>query len=82
MDISQEHKEKIEKIIAESKCPKDFECYKSGFEKLCEARDTGMEGYIDCLEKTLQKCVFALPFGYGYFCCCPLRIYIAKELKK
>jgi len=55
---------------------------KSGPEKLCKARDFGMEEYIDCLEENPEKCEFSLPFGEGYLCKCALRIYIAKNLKK
>ena len=71
----------IEKIIGGMTCPKDFKCYKSGFENLCKAKDGGLKGYLDCLEETPQKCKFALAFGHGYFCRCPLRIYISKGLK-
>ena len=47
----EEHKEEIEKIIDRITCPKDFKCYKSGFENLGKARDIGIEGYVECLEK-------------------------------
>jgi len=32
------NKEKIEQIMADMNCPKDFECYKSGFDTLCKQR--------------------------------------------
>ncbi len=63
-------------------CPKEFVCCESGFEDLCRARDVGLESYIKCLKENPEKCVFSLSFGYSYFCTCPLRIYIAKKLKK
>ena len=78
----EKHKEEIEKIIDRIECTKDFKCYKSGFENLCKARDIGVEGYLECLEKDAKDCIFAVPFGYGFLCKCPLRIYIAKELQK
>ena len=82
MKISPECKEKIEKIMTEFKCPKDFKCYKAGLENICKAKDRGLMSYIDCLEKEPQGCVFAIPYGSEYFCRCPLRVYIVKELKK
>ena len=41
-DINKE----IEKIIDELKCPKDFICYKSGFQNLCKVEDIGKVGII------------------------------------
>jgi hypothetical protein len=78
----EKHKKEIEKIIARFKCPKDFECYKSGFKNLCKAKDIGLEKYLECLKKDPGDCVFSLSFGYSYLCKCPLRVYIAKNLKK
>ena len=82
MKLTQEQRQEIETIASGLNCSKDFRCYKSGFEKLCKARDFGMEEYIDCLEENPEKCEFSLPFGEGYLCKCALRIYIAKNLKK
>ena len=78
----EKHKKEIEKIIARFKYPKDFKCYKSGFENLGKARGIGIEGYVECLEKNPEDCVFSLSFGYSFLCKCPLRVYIAKNLKK
>jgi hypothetical protein len=82
--VGKKHKRQIEQIIAGMECKKDFECYKSGFEKLCKAKDEGLKDYIWCLDKTgkSQSCGFKLPFGSGALCKCPLRVYIAKKLNK
>ena len=81
-ELRQEHKEKIEEIISSMKCPKDFECYKSGFTVLGKVKDIGMETFLECLEKDISVCEFSLPFGERYFCRCPLRIYLSKILNK
>ncbi len=72
----------IEDIIDGIKCPKDFNCYKTGFENLCEAKDFGLSDFLICLEKSPKECKFSTRYGSGYLCQCPLRIYIAKKLKK
>ena len=82
MELTQEQRKEIEEIASGVNCLKDFECYKSEPEKLCKVRDFGLEEYLDCLEETAQECEFSLSFGNGYFCTCPVRIYIAKNLKK
>jgi hypothetical protein len=73
--------ENIEDIVDKLKCSKGFECYKSGFKNLCKAEDIGIESFLVCLEKEPSDCKFSIPFGDGFFCQCPLRVYIAKKMK-
>jgi hypothetical protein len=80
MEIIQEHKDQIEQIMSEIDCPRDFPCYKSGFEKLGKIRDVKAEGLLECLEKDSEDCQFSLPFGEVTSCLCPLRIYVASEM--
>jgi len=80
--MEQDDKKQIEQIISQMECPKDFKCHKSGFESLCKAKDIGIEGVVECLEENPKKCKFSVAFGYSYFCRCPLRVYIAKKLKR
>jgi len=82
MNMEQEIRKEVERIIDGMKCPKDFECCKSGLENLCRAKDIGLESFLECLEKNPQECEFSFSFGHSYFCHCPLRVYIAKKLKR
>lgn len=82
MEINEKHKSRIEELINEKKCPKDFECYRSGFENLCKAKDIGLKGVVECLEEDPHKCKFSICFGYSWFCSCAIRVYAAKELGK
>jgi hypothetical protein len=75
-------RKKIKKIIDNIECTKDFKCYKSEFEHLCEMKDLGMDSFLKCVDKEATSCTFAIFFGGAYCCRCPLRIYIAKELKR
>jgi hypothetical protein len=80
--MGEDYKKEIEEIIGQLKCPKDFSCYKSGFEVLCKVEDIGMELFLECLEKNPSECKFSLFLGRSCFCRCPLRIYINKKVKK
>jgi hypothetical protein len=82
MTFDEEFEKGIAEIIGDLKCPKDFRCYRSGFENLCKAKDIGIESFLLCLEKNPRECKFSLNIGYEYICECPLRVYIAKKLKK
>lgn len=73
---------KIEGIIGGLSCPKQFKCVSSDFQQLCQAQDIGMDDFLVCLEPDSTKCVFALTFGYGHLCRCPLRVFLAKRLRK
>ena len=86
MEISQEQRQEMEKIIGEMKssgleCHTDYECYKSSLEKLCNAKETAT--MIECGEsKEACACGLSLSFGYSHFCKCPLRRYIAQHFHK
>lgn len=75
-------KKQIENMIGGIECPKSFQCYKSGFDNLCRARDIGIESFLECLEKNPKACTFSMALGLMHLCRCPLRIYIAKKLQK
>jgi len=70
---------KIEEIIGQMKCPRDFVCYKSEFQELCKAEDVGMQSYLKCLEENPSDCVFSMGYAESHYCTCPLRCYIAKK---
>jgi hypothetical protein len=80
--MKEDDKKKIEEIIGGMQCPADFKCYKSELENVCKAQDIGLKECLACLEEDPRGCKFALPFGKTYLCRCPLRIYLAKELKR
>jgi hypothetical protein len=80
--MEEDYRKKIEKIIGQMQCPKDFKCCNSGFETVCKAKDVGLESHLECLEKHPFDCQFSVRFGGLYYCDCPLRVYIAKKLKK
>ena len=82
MKIDKDSKKQIEKIIDKMNCQKNFECYTSEFKKLSTVKSVNSKNLFECLSKKPKKCQFSLPFGDGYFCKCPLRIYIAKNLNK
>jgi hypothetical protein len=74
--------EKIEELIGGMHCPKDFRCVESGFERLCKAKDVGLDHHLVCLEAGGFQCRFALVVERDYYCGCPLRVYIARHLGK
>jgi hypothetical protein len=75
-------KERIEKLMDEIECEKDFICYRSEFENLCHVKDIGIKMFVECLEKIPQNCTFSFPFAATHLCKCPVRVLIAKELNK
>ena len=79
MVIAQANKDQVEQIINQMVCPRDFECYTSGFENLSDVGIVGDAKMVECIEERAQTCKFGVPFGLGVLCKCPLRNYIAKH---
>jgi hypothetical protein len=82
MEITQGHKRQIEEIISGVGCPKDFQCYESGFESLCKSKIFRDGELVECFDESAWLCKFSFSFGNGYYCTCPLRKYIAKNFEK
>lgn len=82
MEITQEHRSRIEEIMSEVQCPKNFACYRSGFTDVGEIKGIGTAGFLKCLEPNSQDCQFSLSFTTPCSCLCPVRIYIATEFHK
>jgi len=82
MSTENDNNKALQEIIDDLRCPKEFKCYTSGLQKLCKSRDVGLESVLLCLEEKAKECTFSVQFGDDYFCYCPLRVYIAKKLKK
>jgi hypothetical protein len=82
MEITQEHDRKIQEIMNGMQCNRDFECYKSGFENLCQVMIIGDAKLVECLEQQAISCKRVFSFGLGYICKCPLRNYIAKNFNR
>ena len=76
------HEKTIGKIISRIQCTKHTKCYESNFENICKAEDKGLPVHLVCLEDKPQDCHFSLSIGEEFYCGCPLRFYIARELKK
>jgi hypothetical protein len=75
-------RDKVEELIGGLSCPKNFRCCESESQQLCKAKDIGMESFLECLEKNPLSCSFSLSYADSYYCRCPLRVYLAKELDK
>ena len=78
--MKQEDRKRIEQIIGEMQCPKNFKCAESGFENVCKANDNRLDDFLICLEEYPMACKFVVPFGASYYCRCPLRVYLSKKL--
>ncbi|MBW2194972.1 MAG: hypothetical protein JRF37_05180 [Deltaproteobacteria bacterium] len=79
--MNEKTKKEIEEIIRKMQCPKDFQCYQSGLETLCEAKMVGTSDVMVCFEKQPPKCKF-VSVKEGCVCNCPLRYYIYVKLNK
>ena len=83
MEFSSEHEKEIQAIIDVVECPRDFACYKSGFENLSKVEIMADGKLIECLEENGRHCRLGFTFGAETtFCLCPLRGYIARNFNE
>jgi len=81
MHLTKVQKSEVEQIISSMKCPKDFACFHSDFERLCPVKDVGLNHRV-CMGTAKDRvCKFTVPFEGDYLCGCPLRSYIATRLE-
>lgn len=80
MKLNIENQKRLDEIIGQLKCPKDYRCYKLGFKKLCKMKETAGSRLYECLEKGPNECTFSVSYGHAHFCSCPLRIFIANKM--
>lgn len=81
MEITEEHKSRIEKIISKMECLRNFVCYKSGSKKLNEIKVITDGEMIECLRENPLRCKYALCYGSLTFCQCPICNYIARNFE-
>lgn len=78
---------RVRQIMSQTRCNNDFRCLKVGFKNLCCAKPAGGGELVDCSGCSCEGCIraephtcnYRTPFGFGYFCTCPLRIYAAQH---
>ena len=81
-DMKEEERKKIEQLMGEIQCPKDFKCVKENFDRLCQVKKFGNDEQLECLEINPSHCPFAVRFTYRNICICQMRMYIFQKLKK
>ena len=69
-------------IIGELRCPKNYHCYRTKYQKLCKAEFVEKLKVVNCLEEDSQGCIFSLLYKDAYYCQCPLRNYIAEKIER
>jgi hypothetical protein len=79
--MEEEQKSQLEQILGGMRCPKDSPCYRQGLECVGRGKDTHADGYVECLAENRHDCPFLLSVSAARLCRCPLRIYVAENLK-
>ena len=81
MAMSAERTTEIDQIKARMVCTKSFLCCSSGLAQAGKVKVLVNGELLDCLESDAPECRYALAFGDGFFCMCPLRKHLAQILQ-
>jgi hypothetical protein len=76
--MEQAHIQKIERLMEYD--PEG--CHEQGIEKLCKAKDLGLESFAECLEEDPSDCASSFTLEDSHYCYCPLLVYMVNKLKK
>jgi hypothetical protein len=81
--LEQKHKQKIEELMEELECPRDFVCYKQHPEHILKAQvySDHMFG-LPCSQKGDLYREFLFSYGHSRYCQCPTVFHIAKKLNE
>ena len=71
----------VEEIMSSMECSKDFACVKNGFQNVLQSKCFAGR-FFTCTGSNSYLCSYRLPFGYSYFCTCPLFIHSAQKKYK
>jgi hypothetical protein len=78
-DVSETYRRAIENIMQGMECPKAFACCQPGSEQPYAVRVLAGGKLLECLADTPPACKFAVDFGLGRFCECPLRAFLLRN---
>ena len=70
----------IKDIRKKNGCDFNYRCLTLDIIKICPVEDIRIDGYVDVINNSVS-CQYKIPFGYGFLCKCPARIYIARHLE-
>jgi len=71
----------IERIKANMSCAKAFSCMSSGLAQAGRVNVFASGQLLACRETGAAACSHAQPFGNGFYCKCPLRMYLTRVLR-
>jgi len=74
--------ERLEALVRETGCKKDIGSLMSKPRDYCDCLDTGLRGFLECRREHPELCKYVFPFGHGFFCKCPLALYLFREMEK
>jgi hypothetical protein len=63
-------------------CRNNFECYEKGIENFKKVKDSYNGVLLNALTDDAKYCPYAIAFGYGYFCHCPVLKYLYQNYRK
>lgn len=82
MEETRDEKKQAGEITCIVGCPDDFECCRCDFNDLAEVKTAPGSDLVECVDESRTNCRFRVRFGYKYYCTCPVRESVAKNLQQ
>ena len=78
-EMPETHRRTIEDVRNGMECSRDFACCRPGSQRPCPTRLVAGSKLLECLEEEKTPCRFAVDFGVGRFCECPLQAFLLEN---
>ncbi|MBC8481751.1 MAG: hypothetical protein H8D47_03705 [Planctomycetes bacterium] len=76
-------KSELKQLISKVKsCKRNFACTRAGFNDVPKGSIINGGELVECYEDRAKNCNHSVPYGSGYYCSCPVRLFIASKLHK
>jgi len=87
MEITEEQKDRVLDIVIQMNCKplpckKNYACYKSSFDDICEVKSCGDLDGIECESPDAKCCNLSFSKSSPYLCTCPMRRYIFENFNR
>lgn len=80
VQLTKEQTEKLKELRKKANCSRQISLCIDDFDKLPPVKLIGINGLLQCQKENTAGCLMAMHFGDSYFCKCPVRSYLHREI--
>lgn len=80
VQLTKEQAEKLKELRKKTNCSRQISLCIDELDKLPPVKLIGINSLLECQKENAAGCLMAMHFGDSYFCKCPVRSFVYREL--